>query len=100
MWVVEIHDMAFEPAVVGARPGDTLVWVNRDIFPHTVTAADSSWSSPPLGPGERWRLVAEAGSAGAYGCRFHPTMEGQITLTTGSVRRAHASPEISSRPGR
>ena len=80
--VVEIHDMAFDPAVLEARPGDTLVWVNRDIFPHTVTAADSSWSSPPLRQGERWRLVATKGSTGAYGCRFHPTMEGRIGLTT------------------
>lgn len=76
--LVVIHDMAFDPDTLEANPGDTVVWLNRDLFPHTVTAADSSWGSPPLAEGERWTRIVVAGGVPDYGCRFHPTMTGRV----------------------
>ena len=78
--VIEIEGMAFHPADVDARVGDTLVWVNRDIVPHTASAVDSAWSSPPLGPGERWATVVRDTGWVAYACRFHPPMSGHVTV--------------------
>jgi len=43
---VTIQGLRFTPADVVAAPGDTVVWVNRDLVPHTVTAKDKSLASP------------------------------------------------------
>lgn len=77
---VEIRDMAFHPAVLRVPWGDTVVWVNHDFVPHTATAPDSSWSSPPLSQGQRWRMVVGGLDIGPYVCAFHPVMEAHLTL--------------------
>ncbi len=78
--VIEIRDMAFHPPDVRVRPGDTMVWINRDMFPHTATQVDSAWASPTMAPGASWRLVAARPGDIAYLCAFHPTMRGHITV--------------------
>ena len=37
--VVEIRGMAFHPEALEVRRGDTVVWINRDMVPHTATTA-------------------------------------------------------------
>ena len=46
---VTIEAVQFQPTVVEARRGDSIVWINKDPFPHTVTSTgkfDSKKSSP------------------------------------------------------
>ena len=40
--VVVIDQMKFGPVPAGIRPGDTILWVNRDTFRHTSTARNGS----------------------------------------------------------
>lgn len=77
---VEIRDMEFHPATLRVSPGDTVVWINRDFVPHTVTAPDSSWTSPPLGREEQWSMIAPSADPGRYVCAFHPVMEGRVIV--------------------
>lgn len=70
--------MVFRPEVLRAEPGDTVMWVNRDLVPHTATARDASWTSPSLDQGERWSLVVGEGHELEYLCDFHPVMRGRI----------------------
>lgn len=77
---VEIRDMAFHPAELQVQAGDTIVWVNHDFVPHTATAPDSAWTSPPLEQGDRWSRLVPPDPGGLYLCAFHPTMEGRITV--------------------
>lgn len=72
--------MEFRPAELRVDAGDTVVWVNRDFVPHTATAPDSSWTSPPLAEGERWSMVAPSADAGRYLCVFHPVMEARLIV--------------------
>lgn len=44
---VEIKHFKFVPERLTVAPGDTVVWVNLDLVPHTVTAKDESWDSQP-----------------------------------------------------
>jgi len=41
---IAIDGMRFEPADLTIRAGDTIVWVNKDLFAHTATA-DGSFDS-------------------------------------------------------
>lgn len=77
---VEIREMAFHPAELRVRAGDSIVWINHDFVPHTATAPDSAWTSPPLARGERWRMVAVAPGTGTYICAFHPVMEARLIV--------------------
>jgi plastocyanin len=77
---VVIEGMAFTPRVVKARPGDTITWVNKDLFDHNVTAAAAGIRSGDFKPGQTWRFTVRAGTSIDYLCTLHPTMTGRIQV--------------------
>jgi plastocyanin len=77
--VVEMRTFAFAPAELTVAEGDTVVWRNADILPHTATAA-GTFDSGSVAAGAEWRWVATAGDLD-YLCIFHPTMKGKVTVT-------------------
>jgi plastocyanin len=79
--VVEIRGMAFHPEVLEARRGDTVVWINRDIVPHTATASGrSGWDTGPLVQGTSGQYVARRPGTEPYLCKLHPTMLGKLIV--------------------
>ena len=79
--VVEIRGMAFHPAVLDVQRGDTVVWVNRDIVPHTATATGTAgWNTGPLLQGKSGRYVASRRGEHSYACALHPTMLGRLVV--------------------
>ncbi|GAB4359799.1 MAG: cupredoxin family copper-binding protein [Kiloniellaceae bacterium] len=77
---VAVEDFAFVPAILAVRPGDRVAWVNRDLVPHTATAADGTWDSGSLRRQARFTLVLAADGTIAYRCAYHPEMRGVITV--------------------
>jgi len=78
---VDIRDFVYRPASAIAVLGDTLVWTNHDLVPHTVTDVDGAWDSGPIAPGASWHLALEAGAhTVAYACTYHPTMTGSLVV--------------------
>jgi len=78
--VVTIEEFAFDAGRLEIAQGTTVRWVNRDAFPHTVTAADSSWSSEVIPPGRSWARTFGAVGSFAYYCVPHPFMKGVVTV--------------------
>lgn len=77
--VVKIADMAFSPATLKARIGDTIEWVNEDFIDHTATARDGSFDlSVPVGKSARFEI--KKSGVVPYFCRVHPNMEGTINV--------------------
>ena len=77
--VVEIQAFSFQPQRTVVSPGDTIVWINQDIVPHTVTANGGTWRSQPLEEGDSWEMVVGNGGMETYFCEFHPHMTGVLT---------------------
>jgi len=77
---VVIEHFAFMPPSIEAAPGDTVVFTNRDIIPHTATAADGAWTTGDIARGKSVALVVPANGAGAYFCRYHPAMSGRLVI--------------------
>jgi plastocyanin len=77
---VAIDGMAFQPATLRVRRGDRVVWVNRDLVPHTATATDRSFDSGRIAAGQRWAFVAERSGTIAYDCTYHPAMTAAIVV--------------------
>lgn len=75
-----IEGLAYEPAEVTVAPGDTVVWTNKDMVPHTVTARDGTFDSGSIAAGATWRYVARDAGTVAYYCTFHPTMKGTLNV--------------------
>ncbi|CAH0285864.1 Amicyanin [Massilia sp. Bi118] len=77
---VIIQDMAFSPKVLMVKPGDTITWVNKDMFVHNVTAAAAGIKSGELKPGQSWRQVLRQGESFDYLCTLHPVMMGRVEV--------------------
>ena len=77
---VTIEGSAFSPAIVAARVGDSVVWINKDFFPHTATGQDGAFDSGMLMPEASWTFrLAERGTLD-YMCTYHPTMRGTLRV--------------------
>jgi plastocyanin len=77
---VIIEGTRFQPETLTVRAGDTIVWVNKDLFPHTATASNSTFDSQVIAAGASWKLTVKKKGEFAYTCVFHPTMKAALLV--------------------
>ena len=77
---VSMQDLVFMPVETEAKVGDTVEWVNEDIFTHTATARNGDWDVT-LPPKKAVKLVLKKAGMIDYYCRFHPNMKAGLTIT-------------------
>jgi plastocyanin len=77
---VVIEGMRFNPQLLIVRRGDRITWINKDPFPHTVTATDGKFDSHPIAPEGSWTYLARKTGEYDYGCTLHVTMKGKIEV--------------------
>ena len=77
---VTIEEMQFKAPELTVKVGDTIVWVNRDMFPHTATSKDNVFDSHSIEPGKSWKYRAVEKGAFTYICSLHPTMQGALRV--------------------
>jgi len=77
---VTIEAVAFTPPAITVKAGDSIVWVNKDPFPHSVASKASGFDSLPIQPDRSWTLTPSAPGELSYVCTLHPTMKGTIRV--------------------
>jgi plastocyanin len=77
---VTIDAMRFVPETLTVRRGDRVVWVNKDLFPHTATASAGTFDSGSIAPNAWWTYVAREPGSHGYLCSLHTTMTGTLTV--------------------
>ena len=77
--VVTIANMNFGKIPAGLKVGDSIVWVNKDSVPHTVTARDHSFDLR-LNPGQRARMTLNKAGTFAVYCIIHAPMRTTLTV--------------------
>ena len=77
---VVIEGTRFQPETLTDKAGDTIVWVNKDMFPHSATASNSTFNSQVIAAGASWRYTATKKGDFAYACIFHPTMKASLLV--------------------
>ena len=77
--VVAIDGVRFDPPAITVSAGDTVAWVNRDPFPHTVTDR-GVFDSKEIAAGKSWKWTARKPGVYEYVCTLHPTMKGSVTV--------------------
>lgn len=77
---VSIEAMQFAPRTISVARGDTVVWTNKDPFPHTATARDKRFDSGEIIADRSWTFTAKERGTFDYLCTFHPTMKATLTV--------------------
>jgi plastocyanin len=76
---ITMENLAIAPTAASAKVGDTIEWINKDIFAHTATAKNGDWdvTIPP-----KQTVISVLKKAGTidYYCRFHPNMKAVLTV--------------------
>ena len=76
---VMIDGFRYEPRAVTVKRGDAVVWINRDLLPHTVTAR-GKFGSNSIAAGASWKYVARETGTFSYLCTLHPSMQGTLIV--------------------
>jgi len=77
---VTIDGTRFSPEALTVSSGDTIVWVNKDLIPHTATSKAGGFDSQIIATGKSWKYVAAKKGRFPYICTFHPTMKGTLRV--------------------
>ena len=77
--IVVIKATSYAPMTVTVKRGDTVVWINKDPFPHTVTAT-GAFDSKSIAGGGSWKYRPLRAGEFAYTCSFHPNMMGTLSV--------------------
>ena len=77
---VTIEGMRFRPDVLIVSRGDTIVWVNRDLVPHTATSKAGGFDSRTIQADESWKYAAATKGDFAYICTFHRAMKATLRV--------------------
>ena len=80
-YTVTVDATQFQPQVLRIKPGDIVVWVNKDFFPHTATSKAGGFDSGAVGSGGKWSHTFQKSGEFPYICTLHPTtMKGTIRV--------------------
>jgi plastocyanin len=71
---IVMENLVVSPAAVTAKVGDTIEWINKDIFAHTATARNGDFDVT-MPPKKTVTSVLKKAGAVEYYCRFHPNMK-------------------------
>lgn len=76
---VEMDGTRFIPETLTVERGDSVVWLNKDPFPHTATAG-RTFDSKRIAAGGSWTYLAREAGEFAYVCTLHPGMKGRLVV--------------------
>jgi plastocyanin len=77
---VVMQNFQFKPTIVHGSVGDTIVWENRDIVPHTADANDKTWASGHIGGHAQRITVIKRKGEQAFTCLYHSNMKGKLVV--------------------
>jgi plastocyanin len=70
----------FDPPELTVYVGDTVIWVNKDPFPHTATSKAGGFDSGDVAPDQSWTYNTSKKGEFSYLCTLHPTMKGTLLV--------------------
>ena len=76
---IVMDNLVVSPAEVTARVGDTIEWINKDVFAHTATARNGDFDVAMPPKKTVISVLKKAGTVEIY-CRFHPHMKATLTI--------------------
>ena len=76
---ITMENLVISPADVSAKVGDTVTWINKDVFAHTATATNGDFDVALPPKKSATSVLKKAGTVDYY-CRFHPNMKATLKI--------------------
>ena len=76
---ITMENLVISPAEASAKVGDTIEWINKDIFAHTATARNGDWDVT-IPPKKTVTSVLNKAGTVEYYCHFHPNMKATLVV--------------------
>ena len=76
---ITMENLVISPAEVTAKVGDTISWINKDVFAHTATAKNGDFDVM-LPPKKSATFVLNKAGTVDYYCRYHPNMKATLKV--------------------
>lgn len=76
---ITMENLVISPTEVSAKVGDTIRWVNKDVFAHTATAKNGDFDVT-IAPKKTVKSVLTKAGTVDYYCRYHPNMKAVLTI--------------------
>jgi plastocyanin len=77
---VVMKDIAFNPASITVKMGESVTWTNQDGVTHTVVADNGEFKSGDVAPGGTFTFTFDKAGTYPYHCTIHPTMKGTVIV--------------------
>lgn len=79
---VTIDAFQFQPDKIRIRRGQSVIFINKDEVPHTVTPDKTAHfgSSGIIKGGEQHEVLFTSAGVQNYACDFHPSMRGKVIV--------------------
>ena len=76
---IVMNDLVVSPAEVSAKVGDTIEWINKDVFANTATARNG-YFDVNMPPKKTVTSVLKKTGTVEFYCRFHPNMKATLMI--------------------
>ena len=76
---ITMENLEVSPKEASAKIGDTIEWINKDVFAHTATAKNGDFDVT-LPPNKSATSVLTKAGAVDYYCRYHPNMKATLKV--------------------
>jgi len=76
---ITMENLVVSPAETSAKVGDTIEWINKDVFAHTATAKSGDFDVM-LPPKKSATFVLKKAGTVDYYCRYHPNMKATLKV--------------------
>jgi len=76
---ITMENLVISPAEVTAKVGDTISWINKDVFAHTATAKSGDFDVTLPERKSATSVLKKAGMVEYY-CRYHPNMKAMLKV--------------------
>lgn len=77
---VSIEQFRYRPAVIHAGVGDTIVWRNHDIVPHTAQTKDGGLNTGHIAAKAQRVTVMHNKGEYEFTCLYHSNMKGKLVV--------------------
>ena len=76
---ITMENLEVSPKDASAKVGDTIEWINKDVFVHTATARNGDFDVNLPAKKSGTLVLKKAGTIDYY-CRFHPNMKATLKI--------------------
>ena len=76
---IVMENLVISPAETSVKVGDTIEWINKDVFAHTATARNGDFDVM-MPPNKTVTSVVKKAGTVEYYCRFHPNMKAVLKI--------------------